>query len=147
MPHRAFPSCNKGEHGHKCLIENSRFVTKVIFADKDKSRSCSEKTPWTRKKDSPEVTLEDKDRSQNTPWMLEKDSPGGSGYETIHDCRSIVSNTHTHPRFIEFSGNFRRGSSRQIVNVPGGLCKAVYVCTFHNCDTTLPQSKKRRNKM
>ena len=61
VPHREFPSCNKGEHGYKCLIENSRFVTKVIFADKDKSRSCSEKTPRTREKDSPE----------------------GSGYETI----------------------------------------------------------------
>ena len=95
VPHREFPSCNKGEHGHKCLIENSRFVTKVIFADKDKSRSCSEKIPWTREKDSPEVTLEDKDRSQKTPWMLEKDSPGGSGYETIHTTAEVLSQ-HTH---------------------------------------------------
>ena len=29
------------KHGHKCLIENFRFVTKVVFADKDKSGSCS----------------------------------------------------------------------------------------------------------
>ena len=78
VPHREFPSCNKGEHGHKCLIENSRFVTKVIFADKDKSRSCSEKTPWTREKDSPE----------------------GSGYETIPRLQKYCSQPpwvqHTH---------------------------------------------------
>ena len=99
MPIEDFPPCDKRFNSEETDKENTTRALgkeiKVIFADKDKSRSCSEKTPWTREKDSPEVTLEDKDRSQKTPWMLEKDSPGGSGYETIHTTAEVLSQ-HTH---------------------------------------------------
>ena len=133
VPHRELPSCDKGDfrrQGHKSKRHHGR-LKRIL-------REAAGTRPSTRLQ---KYCLNHREYTTHTllSTFPAENFPSAS--------KNRETQTHTHPRFIEFSGNFRRGSSRQIVNVPGGLCKAVYVCTFHNCDTTLPQSKKRRNKM
>ena len=99
MPREDFPPCDKRYDSEETDKENTtrtlgkEIVTKVIFADKDKSGSCSKKTPMEnfppcdKRYDSEETDKE------KTTRALGKEISGAPG-ET-NDCKSIVLK-HTH---------------------------------------------------
>ena len=99
VPIEDFPPCDKRYDSEETDKENTtrtlgkEIVTKVIFADKDKSGSCSKKTPMEdfppcdKRYDSEETDKE------NTTRALDKEISGAAG--DTNDCKSI-SLKHTH---------------------------------------------------
>ena len=99
VPIEDFPPCDKRYNSEETDKENTtrtlgkEIVTKVIFADKDKSGSCSKKTPM---EDFPpcdkRFNSEETDK-ENTTKALGKEISGAAG--DTNDCKSI-SLKHTH---------------------------------------------------